>query len=79
MAHVVGLLEQRAAIALMLRRSGLPSGEARALARVALANYFAGALLMPYGRFLDDAWALRYDLQRLNSAMARASSRCATG
>ncbi|MCC5973072.1 MAG: DUF2083 domain-containing protein, partial [Rubellimicrobium sp.] len=39
--------------------------EARAIAKVGLANYFAGAALMPYGPFLEAAGALRHDLERL--------------
>ncbi|QIL73774.1 DUF2083 domain-containing protein (plasmid) [Diaphorobacter sp. HDW4B] len=38
---------------------------ARKLARVGLANYFAGALLLPYGRFLQTAEHLRYDIDLL--------------
>ncbi len=35
------------------------------LARIGLANYFAGALLLPYGAFLQAAEALRYDIDLL--------------
>lgn len=38
---------------------------ARQLARVGLANYFAGALLLPYAEFLQTAETLRYDIERL--------------
>ncbi|MGI4802634.1 MAG: helix-turn-helix domain-containing protein [Janthinobacterium lividum] len=65
MAHVVGLLDQRAAMIRAVRNSGLVAPEARALARIGLANYFAGALMMPYGQFLQEAQTLRYDIQRL--------------
>ena len=41
------------------------SDEARAIAKVGLANYFAGAALMPYGRFLAAAAETRHDLERL--------------
>src|SRR5690606_16237278 len=41
------------------------SDEARALARIGLANYFAGAVILPYGRFLEAAEQLRYDIERL--------------
>ncbi|WP_280191740.1 short-chain fatty acyl-CoA regulator family protein [Delftia sp. PS-11] len=37
----------------------------RRLARVGLANYFAGALLLPYGSFLNAAEQLRYDIDLL--------------
>jgi len=39
--------------------------EARRLVRISLHNYFAGALLMPYRRFLEDAKALKYDIEHL--------------
>jgi XRE family transcriptional regulator, fatty acid utilization regulator len=40
--------------------------EARALARIGFANHFAGALLLPYGRFLAAAESLRYDIDLLS-------------
>ena len=39
---------------------------ARSLARVALANYFAGAVLMPYGPFLRATRSARYDVELLS-------------
>lgn len=39
--------------------------DAHRLARVGLANYFAGALLLPYGDFLRAADALQHDIDRL--------------
>lgn len=42
------------------------SDEARALARIGFASYFAGALLLPYRRFLAEAEALRYDIDLLS-------------
>jgi predicted transcriptional regulator len=41
------------------------SDEARELARIGFASYFAGALVLPYGRFLAEAEALRYDIELL--------------
>lgn len=41
------------------------STEARPVARIGLANYFAGALLLPYRQFLESATLLRYDIDRL--------------
>lgn len=38
----------------------------RRLARIGLANYYAGALLLPYGIFLKAAESLRYDIERLS-------------
>jgi len=45
--------------------AGFTNGDTRGLARIGLANYFAGALIMPYGRFLAAAKALRYDIDEL--------------
>ncbi|BBZ05090.1 DNA-binding protein [Mycolicibacterium chitae] len=41
------------------------SHEAREVARIGLANYFAGALLLPYRQFLRAAETQRYDIDRL--------------
>ena len=65
MGHIVAQLEQRREIERVLRRSPLLTREATALARVGLANYFAGALMMPYTRFLEEARSVRYDVARL--------------
>jgi len=65
MAHVIGLLDQNHRIEREVRRARFSTKEAQGLARVALANYFAGALMMPYRRFNDHARLVRYDLQRL--------------
>ena len=70
MAHVVALLEHRGLLAREIRTSGLSTAQGRALAQVALANYFAGALVMPYGRFLREARAVRYDIERLQNRFA---------
>ena len=37
----------------------------RKLARIGLANYFAGALMLPYGEFLAAAESLHYDIELL--------------
>ncbi|MGW5318392.1 short-chain fatty acyl-CoA regulator family protein [Nocardia thailandica] len=41
--------------------------ESRDLLRIGLANYFAGALILPYGRFHTAAEELRYDIELLAS------------
>ncbi len=45
----------------------LTSPESSELARIGLANYFAGALLMPYAAFLAAAEAVRYDIELLSA------------
>jgi hypothetical protein len=46
----------------------LQSEAARKLLSVGLANYAAGALLMPYARFRQSARSLRHDIDRLRQA-----------
>ena len=57
-------LEQEDAIARLVAEAGMADAAA-ALMRVSLANYFAAALLMPYGRFLAACEAARYDIELL--------------
>ena len=66
-AYQVGLLTQGELIEQLVRDPLLTGDESRSLARVALANYFAGALLMPYARFLEEAEAERYDIEVLGN------------
>lgn len=49
----------------ILEDSGLKSPAARSIAAVGLANYAAGALLMPYGQFAATARELRHDIEQL--------------
>ena len=49
----------------LVRAGGFAEGESSRLARIGLANYFAGALVMPYGAFLQAAEELAYDVERL--------------
>jgi hypothetical protein len=65
LAHQVALLGCRTEIDAVLARARLPTPDARSLARVALANYFAGAVLMPYEAFLGAARSVRYDVEML--------------
>ena len=67
MAHILGQLECERLIDREVRRARLSTEEACSLARVGLANYFAGALMMPYGRFLEAAQATQHDIERLQS------------
>ena len=62
LAHQIGLLTQGPILDSLVSDPQLTAGESRSLARVALANYFAGAVLMPYARFLQAAREERYDM-----------------
>jgi predicted transcriptional regulator/DNA-binding XRE family transcriptional regulator len=65
LVHVVALIEQRALLDALLARSGLTDSRGLARCRVELANYFAAAVLMPYGAFLTEARASKYDFDHL--------------
>ncbi len=65
MAYQLGLIEAKDAIDGIIRAAKLSSPEAETLCRVGLANYFAGAALMPYDAFLAEARGARYDLELL--------------
>jgi predicted transcriptional regulator/transcriptional regulator with XRE-family HTH domain len=65
LAHQVGLLTQGHVLDQIAGDPLLTTGESRALCRVALANYFASAVLMPYEPFLQAARKERYDIELL--------------
>jgi predicted transcriptional regulator len=54
----------------VLAGSGLKSRSARDVARIGLANYAAGALLMPYRHFAAAASELRHDIEQLQRRYA---------
>jgi predicted transcriptional regulator/DNA-binding XRE family transcriptional regulator len=63
----VALLRQNTLLEATLDFARFYSEEARAIAKIGLANYFAGAALMPYGAFLTAAQECRHDLERLST------------
>ncbi len=66
MATQLALLELDAQIdALAAAAPGLADAQARRLARIGLANYAAGALLLPYSEFQSAAESLRHDIELL--------------
>lgn len=65
MATQLAFLTQGALLDDLTRRGKFSGPEARSLARIGLANYFAGALVLPYGLFLASAEELRYDIDLL--------------
>ena len=62
LAHQIALLEAGAVIRDLARDAGFRSASASAVCEVALANYYAGAVLLPYAAFLDAARRHRHDL-----------------
>lgn len=59
-------LEADNVISTLVVEAGLVDPAAIGLLRVSLANYFAAALLMPYGRFLTACESTRYDVELLS-------------
>jgi hypothetical protein len=68
MAHRLVAEEMREAIAAVAASADLRSEQARRLVRVGLANYAAGALVMPYRPFRNAAMAVRHDIEKLTLA-----------
>jgi predicted transcriptional regulator/transcriptional regulator with XRE-family HTH domain len=64
-AHQLARLENAALIEQIVQNAALQSEAARQLLRVGLANYAAGALLMPYNIFRETAHRVRHDIDRL--------------
>lgn len=63
--HQLALLTETAPLETVLEAARFQTEDARAVARVGLANYFAGAALMPYEAVLTAAQSTRHDLERL--------------
>ncbi|MGS1016029.1 helix-turn-helix domain-containing protein [Allosphingosinicella humi] len=64
-AYQVALFEFRALIAKMLESAAPPDQPTKRLLHMSLANYAAGAIMMPYEGFLAAAERSRYDIDRL--------------
>ncbi|MGH3516281.1 MAG: short-chain fatty acyl-CoA regulator family protein [Haloechinothrix sp.] len=65
MASQIALLEYPDLINELADSWAFSGQAARSLARVGLANYFAGALILPYAAFHSTAENYRYDIERL--------------
>jgi predicted transcriptional regulator/DNA-binding XRE family transcriptional regulator len=66
-AYQLAFAEMRDTIDALAARLEPADGPARRLLRVSFGNYFAGALMMPYGRFHAAAEALGYDVEVLGA------------
>ena len=63
--HQLALLDQDRLLEATLDLARFQSGTARDIAKIGMANYFAGAVQMPYTRFAEAAARSRHDLERL--------------
>ncbi|WP_417257810.1 helix-turn-helix domain-containing protein [Celeribacter sp.] len=64
--HQLALVTQSQLLDATLDLARFHSEESRQIARIGLANYFAGAALMPYTDFLEAAKETRHDLEMLS-------------
>jgi len=82
LACEICLLECRDLLDRMIQDGGFGSDAARRIARAHLANYFAGAVMMPYDRLLAAAESLRYDIdliaRRFGASFEQVSHRLTT-
>ena len=67
LAHQIAFLAFRPQLDYLSAGGKLTSASSDALARTALANYFAAAVMMPYDRFIEAARETRYDVEVLQS------------
>ncbi|MFM2042495.1 MAG: hypothetical protein RLY86_1071 [Pseudomonadota bacterium] len=67
LAAQIALLKHRDLLTAIVERAGFSNEGAKRLALMGLANYFAGAVMMPYGRFLEAAKQVRYDIEILQN------------
>lgn len=65
-AHQIALLEHRSGIDAIVAKAGFHSHDAAAICRIGLANYFAGAAILPYRGFAEAAQTMRHDLDLLS-------------
>ncbi|MBX3564413.1 MAG: DUF2083 domain-containing protein [Sphingomonas sp.] len=70
LAHRLVRYEFANEMRVVVERAGMASPAARELLSVGLANYAAGALLMPYGAFRAAARDFRHDIDRLRQRFA---------
>ncbi len=82
LAHQIALIEAFETIQDVLRQAAFRSEDANAVCSVALANYFAGATILPYRLFLEEARRHRHDLEllayRFGASLEQVSHRLST-
>jgi predicted transcriptional regulator len=65
LAHQIALMEQNDLIEATLDLANFRTPEARDICKIGLANYFAGAVLLPYTAFAEAAQKTRHDIEML--------------
>ena len=64
--HQYALIEQNDLLEATLDLARFQSEQARNICKIGLANYFAGAAILPYRAFLNQAQQCRHDLEQLS-------------
>ncbi|AZG46130.1 acetate metabolism transcriptional regulator RamB [Gordonia insulae] len=70
LAAELGYLEYGDLLEKLVEDGNFTSDEARSLAQLGLANYFAAAVVLPYSQFHGAAEDFRYDIERLSAFYA---------
>lgn len=65
LAYQIGQMEQRALIENLLDAAAFQTDVAREVCRMTYANYFAGAVVLPYSNFATAAREQRHDIEKL--------------
>lgn len=66
LAYAIAMIEYHTIVDRAVAEGKFRDDQTKRIARVSLFNYFAGALLMPYGAFRKNAVALKYDIEHLS-------------
>lgn len=67
LAYQIAAIERHSQIDAIITSASFRTTEAGEICRIGLRNYFAGALVLPYGRFQAAARELRHDIELLAS------------
>jgi XRE family transcriptional regulator, fatty acid utilization regulator len=82
LAFQLGIIEAAPTVDKLVQRSGETDLPTQKLLRITLANYFAAALMMPYGRFYEASESLGYDItvlcQRFGASFEQVCHRLTT-
>ncbi len=76
LAFVLALRETRDSVETLLASLSASSEETAAMLRIALLNYVAAAVMLPYAPFLEAARTMRYDVTALSARFGASFEQC---
>jgi predicted transcriptional regulator/transcriptional regulator with XRE-family HTH domain len=76
LAFVLALRETRDSVEALLASLSASSEETAAMLRIALLNYVAAAVMLPYAPFLEAARTMRYDVTALSARFGASFEQC---